>query len=224
MELSSTLSLTSALDVVGGQRHAPAALLLGKTQYSLYRRLCGPQGRSRQVRKNLPPPGFDPWNVQAVASLLYRLSYPTHTFTCLIPYYYIPRYKNSPPPKKRVKFPVLLFIFYVCTVHGEINSRNKYFFRETSQWNNRNATNFSQFAPLLSAITCEYLTNPQWNKRNSVVKLWVFPVFSTNRRHFVLLNTQLVEFSTRTNFLQFSVSVTQCSDRVIPLRDVYWPL
>jgi hypothetical protein len=36
---SSTLSLTSALDEVGGQRHAPAALPLGKTWYPLYRRL-----------------------------------------------------------------------------------------------------------------------------------------------------------------------------------------
>ena len=43
---SSTLSLTSALDGVGGQRHAPAALPPGKTRYPLYRRLGGPQGRS----------------------------------------------------------------------------------------------------------------------------------------------------------------------------------
>jgi hypothetical protein len=32
-----TLSLTSALDGVGGQHHAPAALLPGKTRYPLYR-------------------------------------------------------------------------------------------------------------------------------------------------------------------------------------------
>jgi len=38
---SSTLSLTSALDGVGGQSHSPAALPLGKTQYLLYRRLGG---------------------------------------------------------------------------------------------------------------------------------------------------------------------------------------
>jgi hypothetical protein len=36
---------------VGGQRHAPDALLPGKTQYPLYRRLGGPQGCSRQIRK-----------------------------------------------------------------------------------------------------------------------------------------------------------------------------
>jgi len=47
--ISFTFSLTSALDAVGGQRHAPASLLLGKTQYPLYRRLGGPQDRSGRV-------------------------------------------------------------------------------------------------------------------------------------------------------------------------------
>jgi hypothetical protein len=53
---------------VGGQRHAPAALLAGKPRYPLRRRLGGPQGRSGQVRKISPPPGFDPRAVQPVAS------------------------------------------------------------------------------------------------------------------------------------------------------------
>ena len=48
---SSTLSLTSALDGVGGQRYASAALPPGKIRYPFYRRLGGPQGRSGQVRK-----------------------------------------------------------------------------------------------------------------------------------------------------------------------------
>jgi hypothetical protein len=43
---------------VGGQHQAPAALPPGKTRYPLYRRLGGPQGRSGQVRKISPPPGF----------------------------------------------------------------------------------------------------------------------------------------------------------------------
>ena len=51
---SSTLSLTSALDGVGGQRHAPAALPPGKTRYPMYRRLGGAQGRSGRVRKISP--------------------------------------------------------------------------------------------------------------------------------------------------------------------------
>jgi len=41
----------------------------GKTRYPLYRRLGGSQGRSGQVRKILPPPGFDPQTVQPIASL-----------------------------------------------------------------------------------------------------------------------------------------------------------
>ena len=48
------------------------SLPLRKTRYPLYRRLGGPQGQSRQVRKTSPPPGFDPRTVQPVASL-----YPT---------------------------------------------------------------------------------------------------------------------------------------------------
>jgi len=40
----------------------------GKTRCPLYRRLCGPQGRSAQVRKISLPPGFDPRTVQPVAS------------------------------------------------------------------------------------------------------------------------------------------------------------
>jgi hypothetical protein len=65
---SSILSLTSAIDGVGGQRHAPADLPPGKTRYPLYRRLGGAHGRSEQVWKISPPPGFDPRTVQSVAS------------------------------------------------------------------------------------------------------------------------------------------------------------
>jgi hypothetical protein len=39
-----------------------------KTRYPLYRSLGGPQGRSGQVGKISPPPGFYPWTVQPVAS------------------------------------------------------------------------------------------------------------------------------------------------------------
>ena len=43
-------------------------LVPGKTQYPLYRRLGGPQGRSGQARKISPPLGFDPRTIQPVAS------------------------------------------------------------------------------------------------------------------------------------------------------------
>jgi hypothetical protein len=65
---SSTLSLTSALDGVVGQRHAPAALPPGKTRNLLYRRLGRLQGRSGRVQKISPLPGLDPRTVQSVAS------------------------------------------------------------------------------------------------------------------------------------------------------------
>ena len=51
----------------------------GRTQYPLYRRLVGPQGRSGRA-DILAPPGFDPRAFQPVAESLYRLSYPVHTY------------------------------------------------------------------------------------------------------------------------------------------------
>jgi len=71
------LSLTSALDGVGGQRHAPVALPPGKTWYPLYRTLGWPQGRSEQVRKFSLPPGFDPPTAQPVASRYTDYAIPT---------------------------------------------------------------------------------------------------------------------------------------------------
>ena len=54
---SSTLALTSALDGVGGQRKAPAALPPGKTRYPLYRRVrLGGCGKSRPHRDSVPGP------------------------------------------------------------------------------------------------------------------------------------------------------------------------
>ena len=70
---SSTLSLTSAPDWVGGQRHAPTPRK--ETRYPLYR-TGGPQGRSGQVRKISPTPGFDRRTFPARSKSLHRLSYP----------------------------------------------------------------------------------------------------------------------------------------------------
>jgi len=54
-------------------------LYLGKeTRYPLYRRLGGPQGRSGRVRKAHPLPGFDPRNVQPVASRCTNWAIPAH--------------------------------------------------------------------------------------------------------------------------------------------------
>ena len=75
---SFTLSLTSALDGVGGQSHSPATLTVGKTRYPLYGRLGGPHGRSELVRKIQSPLGFDPRTVQLVASRYIVYAIPAH--------------------------------------------------------------------------------------------------------------------------------------------------
>ena len=63
---SSTLSLTSALDRVGGQRHASVALPPEMTRYPVYTGLGGPRGRSGRLRKISSLGGFDPWTVQPI--------------------------------------------------------------------------------------------------------------------------------------------------------------
>ena len=69
----STLPLTSALDGVGGQRHAPVALPPGK-------RPDGPEGRSVRVRKISPPLEFNPRTVQSIASRYTSYTIPAHRF------------------------------------------------------------------------------------------------------------------------------------------------
>jgi len=73
---------------VGGKGHAPAALPPGKTRYPLYRRLGGPQGRSGQVRKISPSPGFHPvasrytdWAIPAIVNTMTELKNITYTGT-----------------------------------------------------------------------------------------------------------------------------------------------
>ena len=65
---------------VGSQRHAPATLPPGKTRYSLYRRLGGPQGGSGLVWKISLPPVIDPRIVQPVVSYYTDWIIPAHTF------------------------------------------------------------------------------------------------------------------------------------------------
>jgi len=66
----STLSLTSALDGVDGQRHSPAALLPGKSPGT--HRIGGWVGPTAGLdgcgNSRPTPPGFDPRTVQIVAS------------------------------------------------------------------------------------------------------------------------------------------------------------
>jgi len=78
---SSTLSLTSALDGVGGQRQAPAALPPGQTRYPLYKTLGGTHGRSGRLRKIPPTLGFDPRTVQPEASRYTDCAIPSLSYT-----------------------------------------------------------------------------------------------------------------------------------------------
>jgi len=57
--------------------HPGRTLPPGKTWYSLYRRLGGPQGRSGRA-ESLVPTRARSRTVQPVAQSLYRLSYPAH--------------------------------------------------------------------------------------------------------------------------------------------------
>jgi len=65
---SSTLSLISALDAVGVQPHASAALSPGKTWCPKYKRLVGSHGRAGRVWKISLPPGLDRPTLQPVAN------------------------------------------------------------------------------------------------------------------------------------------------------------
>ena len=61
--------MTTALKgVEESASHPGRSLPPEKTWYPLYRRLGGPQGRSGQVGKISPPPGFIPQTIQPIAS------------------------------------------------------------------------------------------------------------------------------------------------------------
>jgi len=68
---NSTLSLTSTLDGVGGQRHAPAALPPGKTRYQLYRRRGWAVGPVWTGAENLAPIGIRSPDCSARSESLY---------------------------------------------------------------------------------------------------------------------------------------------------------
>ena len=66
---SSTLSLTSVVDGVGVQRHAPAALPTGKELVPILQGAgWGPGAGLDRCGKFRSPPGFDPCTVWPIAS------------------------------------------------------------------------------------------------------------------------------------------------------------
>ena len=75
---SSTLSVTSALNGVGGLRHTPADLPLGMTRYPMHRRLSGAQNWHESVRKISSSPRSDTRAVQTVANRYIDWANPVH--------------------------------------------------------------------------------------------------------------------------------------------------
>ena len=55
----------------------------GKTRYTFYKKLGGPQGRSGRA-ENLVPTGIRFRTLQPVAQSLYLLSYPAHRILCIL--------------------------------------------------------------------------------------------------------------------------------------------
>ena len=79
---SSTLSLISALDGGGGQRHAPAALPREWPGTHCIGGWVGPRAGLEGCRKTS---GFDPRTVQPVASCNTNYNTPAHNRICMLP-------------------------------------------------------------------------------------------------------------------------------------------
>jgi len=107
---SSTISLTSALDGLGGKRHAPAALPPGKSRYPMYRKLGGNQGRYGRVRKISSLTWIRSPDRPTRSELLYSLRYPRPLWQlymqkqirtycwitfCLSPSWWSPKYRTA---------------------------------------------------------------------------------------------------------------------------------
>jgi hypothetical protein len=85
----------------------PSSLPQGKSHYPLYRRLDGPQGRFGQEQKILPPPEFDPWTVQPVASL--------YTNYAILPHFQMQVFINIASSSCSALV-VMILTFWVCVV------------------------------------------------------------------------------------------------------------
>ena len=81
--------MTTALEGVRGQPHAPAAFYPWERPGThCTGSWVGPRAGLDRC-ENLAPPGFDPRTVQPVAQSVYRLSYPAHKYYNFILYYIV---------------------------------------------------------------------------------------------------------------------------------------
>jgi hypothetical protein len=69
---------------VGGQRHDPAALLPGKNH--CLGGCVGPRVGLDGCGKSRPPPDFDPWTIQPVASQYTDCAIPAHSINYISVY------------------------------------------------------------------------------------------------------------------------------------------
>jgi hypothetical protein len=152
---SSYSLLTSALDSVSGQRHAPAALYpRGKDlRYPLYRRLGGPQSRSghRGCRKNpLPLPRIEPRSPgrPVRSQTLYWLSYPASIRNN------VNRNNNAPDPSCRTILKSL--------IRGYINPKP-----DMVSWTNEALSIgfWRSYSPAAGANTSSLLSLLEWSKQ-----------------------------------------------------------
>jgi len=123
--------------VVGGQRHAPAALLPEKTRRPLYRRPGGPQGRFGRLRKISPTSGFDPRTVKPVASRYTDCAISAHI-------YYSNFFLWRCDPTRAIASSFLMFLDHTQrrttvgrTPLDEWSARRKYLYQTTHNTHNR---------------------------------------------------------------------------------------
>jgi len=105
---------------MGGQHHPPpAALPPGRTLCTLIRRLGRHRSRSGRLRKISPPPGFDLWNFQVLASRYTNCTIPTHKH---VRSHYI--------TKLHLKNKVYLFVFLIMLYMSHVvTARKKNYFK-----------------------------------------------------------------------------------------------
>ena len=137
-----------------GQRHATADLPPGKTRYPLYRRLGGPQGRTGQVGKISPPPGFDPRTVQPVASRYTHWATPAQSrFHNTEPEYCLVSNTGYSSQNKTKTTQQISALYYAhCGTYGSLIYTTNVWWRQFSSTGNRRLQNAFHFRPRLLSM------------------------------------------------------------------------
>ena len=112
---------------MGSASRPDSSLLLGKTRYPLYRRLCGSQARSGRA-EYLVPTGIRSPNRPARSQSLYRLSYRAHT-KCkyCTQINYIVRFTLTDSRYLILCFPSITILTIFIVLFGEVGTPIKFF-------------------------------------------------------------------------------------------------